>query len=213
MRRILTTGPVALITHPAVGFGFYTAVIVATHLTSFMDQMMSHAWLASTEQVLYLASGYLFLLPLLGDEPIRWKPPMLLRIFLLVIGMVPDTVVGIVLLQTETNLFPGMLGDRPAWAPDAVHDINIGGGIMWAGGDGLMMFLAVGLVIALLVSSERGDLLGSYLEGVRRETLRDHVDRADGDSSTLGESVDVDADDEALAAYNRMLGRLSRHDD
>ncbi len=172
---------------------------------------MSHAWLASTEQVLYLASGYLFLLPLLGDEPIRWKPPMLMRIFLLVIGMIPDTVVGIVLLQTETNLFPTMLGNGPSWAPDAVHDINVGGGIMWAGGDGLMMFLAVGLVIALLASSERSDILGSYVEGVRRETLRANLGKADDDPMPLGESGDLDDDDAALAAYNQMLGRMNQH--
>lgn len=213
VRRALTTGPVAVITHPAFGFAFYAGVIVATHLTSFMDQMMSHAWLTSTEQLLYVASGYLFLLPLLGNEPIRWKPPMLMRIFLLVIGMVPDTVVGIVLLQTGDDLFPQMLGNGPSWAPDPVHDINIGGGIMWAGGDGLMMLLAVGLVVALLATSERGDLLGGYVEGVRRETLREHLGRAGGDSSALAETGDLDDDDAALEAYNRMLGRLSQRDE
>lgn len=208
VRHALTSGPVALLTHPAVGFLLYAGVIVGTHLTSFMDQMMLHPWLGFVEQLLYVGSGYLFLLPLIGNEPIRWHPPMLLRIFLLVVGMVPDTVVGIVLLQTETNLFPGMLGMRPAWAPDAVHDINIGGGIMWAGGDGLMMFLAVGVVIALLVTGDRGDLIGGWLEGVRRDTLREHLDRA-GDDGELDEGVDVDDDEAALAAYNRMLARLS----
>lgn len=206
----LTSAPVALVTRPLVGFAVYAAVIVGTHLTSFMDLMMSHTWLTSTEQVLYLGSGYLFLLPLLGGEPIRWHPPQLFRILLLVIGMIPDTVVGIVLLQTDQNLFPHMLADRPAWAPEAVHDINIGGGLMWALGDGLMMVFAVGLVVALISRPGRTDLLGGWLEGVRRETMQAHVGEADDDPRAIGTDDDVDEDEAVLEAYNRMLGRMNQ---
>ncbi len=210
VKGFLTSAPVAFVTHPLIGFATYAAVIVGTHLTSFMDQMMSHAWLTSGEQVLYLGSGYLFLLPLLGGEPIRWQPPQLFRIFLLVIGMVPDTVVGIVLLQSDQNLFPRMLSDRPSWTPEAVHDINISGGLMWALGDGLMMLFAVGLVVALISRPGRTDLLGGWLEGVRRETMKTHVGEADDDPRAIGTDDDVDEDEAVLEAYNRMLGRMNQ---
>lgn len=206
VQALLVSRPVAFVTHPLFGFTFYAGVIVATHLTSFMDQMMVHMRLVAGEQVLYLVAGYLFLLPLLGEEPIRWHPPLTFRILMMVIGMIPDTIVGIVLLQTTDDLFPLMLGGghRPGWAPDPVHDLNIGGGLMWSLGDGLMMTFAVGLVVALIARPERPNLLGEWLEGVRRETFRAHV----GDDGG-GSYVDLDSDDEALAAYNRMLGRFA----
>lgn len=217
--RVLHSRPVALLTRPLVGFVVYGVVIVATHLTSFMDRMMVHTSLSTGEQVLYLLGGYLFLLPLLGDEPIRWHPPQLFRILMMVIGMIPDTVVGIVLLQTGRDLFPVMLGaaDRPSWAPEAVHDVNIGGGLMWALGDGLMMTFAVGLVVALLARPGRTDLLGGWLEGVRRSTMQAHVATGRPAASpggpggaVIGPDTDLDEDDAALAAYNEMLARMNR---
>ncbi|MEP7088844.1 MAG: cytochrome c oxidase assembly protein [Nocardioidaceae bacterium] len=210
VERVLVTGPVAVLTHPLVGLGYYSTVIVATHLTSFMDQMMSSPWLGPAEQALYLSSGYLLLLPLLGNEPIRWKPPQLFRIGLFLIAMTPDTVVGIVLMQTDHDLFPGMLGNRPSWAPSAVSDINTGGALMWVGGDGLMMVFAVSLVIAIIAAPDREDLIGSWLEGVRRSSMSDHVGEGAGRQG-FGDDDDVDDSDEALAAYNRMLGRLDGH--
>ncbi len=214
VRAALVSWPVALVTHPLIGLAYYSTVIVATHLTPFMDQMMSRPWLGSAEQALYVSSGYLLLLPLLGNEPIRWSPPQLSRIALFLVAMTPDTVVGIVLMQTDRNLFPTMLGDRPSWAPSAVHDINIGGALMWVGGDGLMMCFAVGVVVAIIARPGRGDLIGSWLEGVRRETISG--DAGDGDAAgdpPRGRDEDVDDSDAALAAYNRMLGRLNDHRD
>src|SRR5690348_809806 len=97
---VLQSGPVAVLTHPAVGMLAYAAVIIATHLTSFMDQMVLHPWLMPTEQALYVAAGWLMLVTLIGDEPIRWHLPYLMRFVLVLVGMVPDAVVGIVLMQT-----------------------------------------------------------------------------------------------------------------
>lgn len=206
VERVLVSPPVALVTHPIVGLAFYAAVIVATHLTSFMDSMAMHPWLHPTEQALYLVSGYLFLLPVLGREPIRWHPPQLFRIALLLVAMTPDTVVGIVLLQTSHDLFPMMSMHRPDWAPGAVADIQAGGGLMWAAGDGLMMTFAVGLVLVLIAGPERTDILGPWLEGVRRQTLNE--DTGTDDDGT----EDVDASERMLDAYNRMLGRLHEHE-
>lgn len=212
---VLRSAPVSLLTHPLIGFAIYAAVIVGTHLTGFMDDMMSSAWLSPGEQVLYLGAGYLLLLPIVGDEPIRWHPPQLMRIFLLVIAMIPDTVVGIVLLQTSDNLFPVMLDAAHSWAPDPVHDINLGGGIMWALGDGLMMVFAVGLIVAMISDPDsRRNLVGSYLEGVRRDHLQTMVGQgAGGEPTRIGGDTDVDEDQDALAAYNAMLGRMNRHPD
>lgn len=210
---VLRSGPVSVVTHPVTALLFYSAVIVGTHLTSFMDQMAMHPRLMTLEQVLYVGSGWLLFLTLIGNEPIRWRLPYLLRIVLLLLAMMPDTVVGIVLLQTEHVLFPMMMGMHPPWAPNPVRDQQISGGLMWAAGDGLMMCVAAGLVVTLVsAASARAQLLGPWLESARRQTLATHLahggaERAD---HAEGRDVNVDEDEDMLAAYNEMLARMNK---
>lgn len=206
---VLQSWPVAAVTHPLAGMLFYGGVIVGTHLTGFMDAMVRHPWLMPAEQVVYVASGWLMLLTLIGDEPIRWRVPYLMRFGLVFVGMVPDTVVGVVLLQTNTNPFPLMFAHHPAWAPAPLRDVEIGGGLMWVVGDGLMMCYGVGLIVALAFGhTARNHVIGPWLESVRRQTLVDHV-AASGDTEGYS-GDDVDDDEAALAAYNRMLARLNK---
>lgn len=205
---VLQSGPVAVLTHPAVGMLAYAAVIIATHLTSFMDQMVLHPWLMPTEQALYVAAGWLMLVTLIGDEPIRWHLPYLMRFVLVLVGMVPDAVVGIVLMQTTKVPYPLMFAHHPGWAPAPLRDLAVGGGLMWVVGDGLMMCYGVALIVALAAGkTARNQMVGPWLESVRRQTLVDNV-AASGDTEGYT-GVDVDEDDAALAAYNRMLARLN----
>ncbi|MBB6629126.1 cytochrome c oxidase assembly protein [Nocardioides sp. KIGAM211] len=208
--RVLRSAPVAFVTHPAVGVAVYAGTIVGTHLTGFMDAMAQSSWLMGAEQVLYVGSGYLFLLTLIGYEPIRWRVSNLARVALVLLAMTPDTVVGIVLLQTDTDLFPVMEGAHPAWAPTPVHDLNIGGGLMWAAGDGLMMVLGIVVIIALISDQAQQSVLGSRLESIRRRTLAGQVARGDDSQAPLADDIDVDDDDAMLDAYNQMLARLNR---
>jgi putative copper resistance protein D len=202
VQRVLHSWPVTVLSHPATGVLVYTATIIGTHLTNFMDQMAQHSWLMTSEQVLYVVAGYLFLQPLLGEEPTKPNPPYLGRLALLVAAMVPDTIVGIVLLQTNTVPFPVMMSQHPAWAPAALSDVHAAGGLMWAAGDGLMMLVAVALMISVITSVERRTrMTGAWLEGARRATLAEH---AGADAETI---TDADSD-EALDAYNKMLARM-----
>jgi cytochrome c oxidase assembly factor CtaG len=211
-RRVLMSGPATVLTHPLVGLAIYTAIIVGTHLTSFMNAMATHPWMHDAEQVLYVAGGYLFLLPLLADEPIRWRAPHLMRMVVLFIAMAPDTVVGIVLLQSPHVMFPALAVNRPSWAPNPVHDLNIGGGIMWAFGDGLMMLFIVAVMIAYLTNPDTHATAGNWLEGVRRSTLAGNLSRGANSKTVLDDSRDMDEDDALLDAYNAMLKRLSKQD-
>lgn len=208
VRRALTSGPVSLLTHPLAGISIYAVVIVATHLTSFMQHMMLHPWLHQFESVLYVGAGYVFLLPLIGSEPIRWRLPFPLRLLMLFMAMAPETVVGIVLLQANHVLFPAYADMNRSWGPSPLADLNRGGGIMWAFGDGLMMTLIVGVVLVYVTHAAANSTAGSWLEDVRRSTLSEHLDAA-GEHTDLTGS-DLDSDDAALTAYNAMLARLNQ---
>ncbi len=199
--------PVSLLTHPLVSFGLYFAVIIATHLTGFMDAMATHGWMMDAEQWLYLVTGCVYLVTLLGDEPIRWQLPFLGRIGLVLLGMLPDTVVGIVLMQTSYDMFPVMEHAHPAWAPDPVDDLHIAGGLMWVGGDGMMMLFGVAVGIAMITHPASNMLVGQRLESIRRRTLAQQIAMGGGPSA-FEEDTDVDEDDAMLAAYNQMLDRM-----
>ncbi len=209
LESLLRSRPVSLPTHPVIGLAIYSATIVGTHLTGFMSAMMAHPWLMPAEQVLYLVAGSLMLVCLMASEPLRWRPPHLLRIAVLLIAMVPDTLVGIVLMQASWVMFPGMTTSA-AWAPSPLRDQQEGGGIMWVGGDGLMMLFAVAIILAWIASPNRDATAGAWLERVRRQRFTDIA----GGNEALGaasEESDVDEDDAYLEAYNRMLKRLNAH--
>ncbi len=202
--RVVQHGPVAVLTHPLVGLLVYSSVIFYTHMTSFMDQMMVHPWLMPAEQVAYVVAGWMLLVGTIGDEPIRWHTPYLFRIIILIAAMIPDTLVGLVLMQATTVPFPDYMMMRPAWTMAPLDDIDVAGSLMWVGGDGLMMVLAVGIVVALLLGHGRDQFLGSWLDSARTQAFYEHV----GTEAERSTSATIDDDDAALEAYNRMLRRL-----
>ncbi|HVW43412.1 MAG TPA: cytochrome c oxidase assembly protein [Amycolatopsis sp.] len=193
----------AVLTHPAFAFVYYAVVVTGTHLTPFQQSAATHPWLHGVEELLYLSSGYLFLLPIVATEPSGRRLAPLLRLVVLFAGMVVDTVVGVTLLMTPQPPFPAYVDPGRGWGPAALDDLHWGGAMMWVGGDLLMAALAIVVITAWVTSSSTGGSdLGSWLESARRSALT-------GDGGTLDPSVDLDEDEEALRAYNAMLAKLS----
>ncbi|WP_345522767.1 cytochrome c oxidase assembly protein [Nocardioides conyzicola] len=202
--NVVTQRVLATLTHPLTGVVVYSAVIAVTHLTGFMDAMAMNPTLATVEKALYVGAGLCLFGPTVAEDAPR-PAPYLLRFVALMLAMVPDTLVGIVLLQTSTDPFPMMTAMRPTWAPPALDDINTGGALMWAVGDGLMMLAAVGVMISVVASpARRTRMTGRWLDGARNAALADQVAHGGG---TWIEDDDADGD-AALAAYNDMLARL-----
>ena len=205
--RILGSRLVGWVTHPAPAFVFYAAVLIGTHLTSFLQFRLENPGLEHVEIALYLVSGYLLFVSVVGGEPIRWRRvPYLLRVVLLMVGMLPDTLVGVVLMMTPRPVAPAFAAAHPGWGPTLAADQQLAGAIMWFFGDAGMAALAVFVVGLWLRSSGSDAGLGTWLESARSSALSQ---TADGGSAALpGGAADVDSDD-ALAAYNAMLARLN----
>jgi putative copper resistance protein D len=202
--RALRTRLVSFLTFPVVGLVCYAAVLIGTHLFGYMSAMAVHPWLHPLEIVLYLVSGYLYFLPLLAHEPIKRELSYPLRVFLLLMGMTVDTVVGVLLMITA-HAQP--YGNR-TWGPSTLSDLHTGGGIMWVIGDGLMFAVTVLVVGQWMGDTERQNDTGKWLEAARRSTMAGMgVDGVDVDDDEA--NVDNDA---ALDAYNRMLAKLNQLD-
>ena len=158
---------VTAITWPPFGVALYVATIVGTHLTGFMNLVLSNGAVHDGEHALYLAAGYLYFLPLIGREPIRWRVSYPTRIFLLFIAMPVDAFTGLVLGSESGNPFPSMARNRPAWAPSPISDVHIGGAVMWVGGAGIMFALVMAVFFAWSRETRKDGGLG-WLESARR---------------------------------------------
>jgi putative membrane protein len=196
------------VTSPIVALAGYAGVVMLTHLTGFQQIALAHPAVRAVETVLYLVSGYLLFLPVVGADigPFARKqaPPHLLRLAFLALAMGVDTLTGVALMLTQQVLAPGYAATHPEWGPSALADQNVAGAVMWWGGDALMMVLAIiiGIQWGLAPPSEQG--FGTWIEEVRRRAVL-----GDGPGgATGGEADDVDADEDALAAYNRRLAAL-----
>jgi putative copper resistance protein D len=199
---------VSVITNPGVGLAVYTAVIVGTHLTGFMDRMMLHPWLTGLEQAMYVVAGVLFFLPLIGTTPIRWQLSAPLRMAVLVVAMPVDTFTGVILGQTDKYPWPAMAAMHPAWAPSLATDLHAGGAVMWIGGDAIMavMFGIAAVSWARTAMASQGSELGGWLEAARANYQQELVGA--GGDTTDDAPADPDSD-AALDAYNAHLRKLS----
>jgi len=219
-KKLLRSRVVTLLTWPPFGFALYAGVIVGTHLTGFMNLVLSDQTVRGAEQALFLVAGYLFFLPLVGEEPIRWRISYPSRIFLLFLAMPVDAFTGLALGSEGGNPFPALARGRPAWAPSPLSDVHIGGAVMWVGGAGLMFAVMMTVFFSWSRVARADGGLG-WLETARRANFAalvgSHQPASPGGDASLGaasggedESVD---DDEHLAAYNEFLARLNRQHD
>jgi cytochrome c oxidase assembly factor CtaG len=203
-KRVIRSRVVSFLTWPPFGLVAYVVTIVGTHLTGLTGVVLRDPLLHDAEHVLYLVVGYLFFLPLLGREPIRWRISYPIRILVLVLAMPIDTFTGLVLGYATSGTYT--VGPRPPGALGPVQDVHWGGAIMWIAGDAIMFALM--LLVLLAWSRERRASWGmsGWLEAARKSRF-DEVVAPGGPAVARTGRGGID-DDEHLAAYNAYLARL-----
>ena len=172
VKRVVRSRPVVWLTWPAFGVIAYAATIVGTHLTNFMNLVMSNDAVHNAEHVLYLVVGYLYFLPLLGREPIKWKVSYPLRLFLLFIAMPVDAFTGVVLGSYGTYPFAPM--EPRSWGPSPLDDVHMGGAVMWIGGAAIMFVMIMVTFFAWSRETRPSGGMG-WLESARRANLAEHT--------------------------------------
>jgi putative copper resistance protein D len=182
-----------------------------------MNLVLTNGAVHDGEHALYLAAGYLYFLPLIGREPIRWRVSYPSRIFLLFIAMPVDAFTGLILGSESSNPFPALARLRPSWAPSAINDVHTGGAVMWVGGAGIMFVLVLAVFFAWSRETRSDGGLG-WLESARRANIAtlvsSHRDASGAAPQRTGPPArgteSVDDDDEHLAAYNAFLARINK---
>src|ERR1700722_10395675 len=236
-KRVVRSRAVTFLTWPPFVLVLYAATIAGTHLTGLMSLVMTNPALHDAEHALYLVVGYLFFLPILGTEPIRWRLSYPIRFVMLVVAMPVDTFTGLI-LGTENTPIKGMTGVRPAGSAGPVADLHAGGAVMWIGGDAIMLGFMM-LVFLMWAHADRvGTVNRGWLEAVRTSSFESLVaapaaDRgapgpdpaqaqaavssgaqagpaaAEPTPAVTGAHGTID-DDEHLDAYNAYLARLNQ---
>ena len=208
VKRVVRSRPVVWLTWPAFGVIAYAATIVGTHLTNFMNLVESNDAIHNAEHVLYLVVGYLYFLPLLGREPIKWKVSYPLRLFLLFIAMPVDAFTGVVLGSYGTYPFAPM--EPRSWGPSPLDDVHEGGAVMWIGGAAIM-FVVIMVTFFMWSRETRPSGGMGWLESARRANLAEHMtENVNTDAAPASRtSVNLDEDDDQLAAYNAYLARIN----
>jgi cytochrome c oxidase assembly factor CtaG len=198
---------VAWLTAPAAAAAYYTVAVIGVHLTGLMDRAMTDPAVHTTEELIYLGSGFLLFQLCFGSWPGRWQLTGAGRMTLLALITPVDTVVGVVLLQTGT--VQGGLDDaghghaRPDWALSAAADTVAAGTTMWIGGTGIMAAFMLAIGLTWLHGRPSAQTAPTWTEQVRRSV---HAERTGTDSD------DIDDDEAALEAYNRWLARMHERD-
>ena len=212
-KRLLRSRVVTGITWPPFGVALYAAAVIGTHLTNFMNLVLANGAVHDAEHSLYLVAGYLYFLPLIGREPIRWRVSYPSRIFLLFMAMPVDAFTGVALGSEHGNPFPDLAQGRPAWAPSPVDDVHIGGAVMWVAGAGIMFALMMAAFFAWSRQARADGGLG-WLEAARRSNFATLVGahQEPGGAAPVRDSETVD-DDDHLAAYNAFLARINKQPD
>ncbi len=175
-KRAVRSRVASLITWPPFGLAAYVATIVGTHLTGLTREILVNQALHNAEHVLYLVVGYLFFLPLVGREPIRWRVSYPIRILVLVLAMPVDTFTGLVLGYAGSAYQAS--APRPPGSPSPVEDTHWAGAAMWIGGDAIMLAFIMLIVWMWSRDDRAASLSGGWLEAARKATFDDLVARA-----------------------------------
>ncbi len=144
---------VAVVSFPLLAWVLFAAVNWGWHFSDLYDQALENPWLHDLQHATFLAAALLFWLPVIGADPARWRLPHPVRLFYLFLAMPQNSFLGVALMGAPAVLYPHYLTSARNWGPSPLVDQNVGGMLMWVGGD-VVFLVAMGLVVAAWVRAE-----------------------------------------------------------
>lgn len=175
------------ITHPFVAAAVFVLSLWAFYFTDLvrwaMYDHLGHEWMI----IHFMISGYLFVLTLIGVDPIPYRLPYAGRLITLIAVMAMHAFFGLAMMMQEGLMVAEWFGSMGrTWGPTPMEDQYIGGGIAWSVGEIPTLILAVTVAIQWSRSDAR----------LQRQRDR-HADRT-------GEAE--------LEEYNAQLAQLAERD-
>ncbi|MGC5223584.1 cytochrome c oxidase assembly protein [Micromonospora sp. DT81.3] len=176
-----------VLTHPFVAAGLFVGSLWTFYYTDLfrwsLYDHLGHEWMTAH----FLITGYLFVLSLIGIDPVPYRLPYAGRLLVLIGVMAMHAFFGIAIMM-QSGLFVaewfGSMGRT--WGATPLEDQYVGGGVAWSVGELPTLILAITVAIQWSRSDDRAQR--------RRDR---HVDRT-GDTE--------------LEEYNAKLAALAERD-
>jgi putative copper resistance protein D len=150
---VLHSRAVTVVSFPLLAWVLFAAVNWGWHFSSLYNEALETPWLHDIQHLTFVGAALLFWWPVVGADPARWRLPHPVRLFYLFLAMPQNSFLGIALMSAPLALYPHYLTNVRDWGPTPIVDQNVGGMLMWAGGD-VVFLLAMGLVVAAWVRAE-----------------------------------------------------------
>lgn len=180
--------PVAtVLTNPFVAAGLFIGSLWAFYYTDLfrwsLYDHVGHIWMVAH----FLITGYLFVLSLIGIDPVPYRLPYPMRLLVLIAVMAMHAFFGIAIMMNSGLMVAEWFGAMGReWGVTPLQDQYVGGGVAWSVGEIPTLILAITVAIQWSRSDER------------QQRRRDrHVDRVG----------DVELDE-----YNAELARIAERD-
>ncbi|WP_460795961.1 cytochrome c oxidase assembly protein [Microbacterium sp. GXF0217] len=137
-----------IVTHPFVAAGLFVGSLWAFYFTDLfrwsMYEHLGHEWMVAH----FLISGYLFVMSLIGVDPVPYRLPYPGRLITLIAVMAMHAFFGIaIMMQTGLMVSEWFGAMGRTWGPTPLEDQYIGGGIAWSVGEIPTLVLAITVAI------------------------------------------------------------------
>lgn len=180
--------PVArVLTNPFIAAGLFIGSLWVFYYTDLfrwsLYDHLGHEWMVAH----FLLTGYLFVLTLIGIDPVAWRLPYAGRLLLLIGVMAMHAFFGIAIMMQSGLMVAEWFGSMGrTWGATPLEDQYVGGGVAWSVGEIPTLILAIVVAVQWSRSDERNQK--------RRDR---HADRT-GDSE--------------LEEYNARLAEIAEKD-
>ena len=176
-----------VITHPLVAAGLFIGSLWAFYYTDLfrwtLYEHLGHEWMV----VHFLTTGYLFVLSLVGIDPVPYRLPHAGRLLTLIGVMAMHAFFGIAIMMSSGLFVAEWFGSMGrTWGAAPLDDQYVGGGIAWSIGEIPTLILAIVVAVQWSRSDAR-----------TQRSVDRHADRT-GDAE--------------LEAYNERLAKIAARD-
>lgn len=157
LRAFYRSTPMRLLTFPVVS-GLLFAVVTYIWQFSGWLELASENWLVrDVQQATLLLVSFIFWLPALASDPLRWRMPHPLRVLYVLVEMVHKSLFGAMFLSMSRPFHKDLAANLPAWAPSPMMDQRIALLILWVGGNLIFLLALVGLLAGWVNYEHRND--------------------------------------------------------
>ena len=152
LTRLVHARPVRALTYPLVGWTAFGLVMWTTHFSGLYDAALADELVHGAEHALYLGSALLFWAPVAGAVPARRMAPAL-RVVYLLAAIPVQSFLGLAVYSADTPLYDHYASPDRSWGPAPVDDQKVAGGVMWIGGD-VVLLVWTGIAAAAWLKAE-----------------------------------------------------------